>query len=182
VAGALPQVVYGLIAQRRRAPVGSAPGQRAQADLLQALLESRDEDGSGMSDVALRDELMTLMVGWGLGAAGQGGWGLGAAVSVAALARRHVLGWRQGRSGPCRCAGAQLGCVARWRRASQLPPLQVAGQETSAILLGWTSALLAHHPEAQQRAYAEVQQVRQPAVHLASCPALHPRHGVECLA
>jgi hypothetical protein len=55
-----PQVVYGLIAQRRRATVGSAPGQRA--DLLQALLESRDEDGSGMGDVALRDELMTLMV------------------------------------------------------------------------------------------------------------------------
>jgi cytochrome P450 len=50
--------VYGLIAQRRQ-----QAGSGAQADLLQALLESRDEDGSGMTDVALRDELMTLMVG-----------------------------------------------------------------------------------------------------------------------
>jgi len=34
--------------------------------------------------------------------------------------------------------------------------LLVAGQETSAILLGWTAALLAHHPSAQAAAAAEV--------------------------
>lgn len=51
-------MVYGIIAQRRQ-----QAGSGAQADLLQALLESRDEDGSGMTDTALRDELMTLMVG-----------------------------------------------------------------------------------------------------------------------
>ena len=43
----------------------------------------------------------------------------------------------------------------------QLMTLLVAGQETSAILLGWTTAFLAHHPEAQQRAAAEVQHVLQ---------------------
>ena len=37
----------------------------------------------------------------------------------------------------------------------------VAGQETSAILLGWVSALLAHHPEVQQRAAQEVDAVLQ---------------------
>jgi cytochrome P450 len=31
----------------------------------------------------------------------------------------------------------------------ELMTLLVAGQETSAILLGWASALLAHHPEVQ---------------------------------
>jgi cytochrome P450 len=65
-------VVYGLIS-RRRQQAGGPPAQRAPPDLLQALLESRDEDGSGMGDEALRDELMTLMVGaraaWRRGAA-----------------------------------------------------------------------------------------------------------------
>jgi cytochrome P450 len=70
---------------------------RVRKDLLQALLDSKDESGQGMSDVALRDELMTLLV---------------------------------------------------------------AGQETSAILLGWTTALLAYHPQVQQAAAEEVQQVR----------------------
>ena len=47
------------------------------------------------------------------------------------------------------------------RRAlrDELMTLLVAGQETSAILLGWASALLAHHPAAQARAAAEVSQV-----------------------
>ncbi len=31
----------------------------------------------------------------------------------------------------------------------ELMTLLVAGQETSAILLGWAAALLAHHPEVQ---------------------------------
>lgn len=59
--------------------------------LLDNLLASRDEEGRGMSEQALRDELMTLLI---------------------------------------------------------------AGQETSAIVLGWSCALLAHHP-AQQAAAAE---------------------------
>ncbi len=65
-------------------------------DLLSALLTSVDDTGVGMSDIALRDELMTLLV---------------------------------------------------------------AGQETSAILLGWTAALLAHHPVTQQRVVGELQRV-----------------------
>lgn len=70
--------------------------QAVPSDLLTSLLLARDEDGSGMSDGALRDELMTLLV---------------------------------------------------------------AGQETSAILLGWASALLAAHPEVQRRAAEEVTEV-----------------------
>lgn len=43
----------------------------------------------------------------------------------------------------------------------QLMTLLVAGQETSAILLGWTTAFLAHHPDVQQQAAAEVREVLQ---------------------
>ncbi|KAG2448545.1 hypothetical protein HYH02_006436 [Chlamydomonas schloesseri] len=116
----LDRVVYGMINRRRQELAaafgsvvaaadaaaaaaaaggggGSAAGAAAAAgvpsDLLTSLLLARDEDGSGMSDTALRDELMTLLV---------------------------------------------------------------AGQETSAILLGWASALLAAHPEVQAAAAAEV--------------------------
>lgn len=38
----------------------------------------------------------------------------------------------------------------------ELMTLLVAGQETSAILLGWAGALLAHHPGVQARVAAEV--------------------------
>lgn len=46
---------------------GGSSGSSSQRDLLQSLLLARDEDGLGMSDTALRDELMTLLVA---GAAG----------------------------------------------------------------------------------------------------------------
>ena len=46
----------------------------------------------------------------------------------------------------------------------QLMTLLVAGQETSAILLGWTTAFLAHHPHVQAQAATEVQQVLQGAM------------------
>lgn len=62
--------------------------------LLDNLLAARDDGGQGMSDRALRDELMTLLI---------------------------------------------------------------AGQETSAIVLGWTCALLAHHPLAQAEVQEELQ-------------------------
>eukprot|EP00798_Chlamydomonas_sp_ICE-L_P002069 gene2069-18253_t len=67
-------------------------GAPERKDLMNALITSVDEDGKGMSNQALRDEMMTLLV---------------------------------------------------------------AGQETSAILLGWTAALLAHNPEVQERAAQE---------------------------
>lgn len=62
-------------------------------DLLERLMFARDEQGMGMGDQALRDELMTLMV---------------------------------------------------------------AGQETSAILLGWCCFELASHPEVQERCAREL--------------------------
>ncbi|KAK9829411.1 hypothetical protein WJX72_005691 [[Myrmecia] bisecta] len=43
----------------------------------------------------------------------------------------------------------------------ELMTLLIAGQETSAILLSWACAFLAHHPDIQQRAAEEVQQVLQ---------------------
>jgi cytochrome P450 len=47
----------------------SGSGQAVKSDLLQALLESRDDSGRPMARTALRDELMTLLV------AGEGaGW------------------------------------------------------------------------------------------------------------
>lgn len=51
----LDRVVYGLIAQRRSS--GEDPG-----DLLSMLLAARDEDGAGMTDRQVRDEVMTLLL------------------------------------------------------------------------------------------------------------------------
>ncbi len=51
----LDNFIYGLIRERR------ARGEDA-GDLLSMLLQARHEDGSGMSDQQLRDELTTLMV------------------------------------------------------------------------------------------------------------------------
>lgn len=42
----------------------------------------------------------------------------------------------------------------------ELMTLLIAGQETSAILLGWACAYLAHHPAAQEAAAAEVRALR----------------------
>lgn len=77
----------------------------AAPDLLEALLLSKDDDGSIMDDQSLRDELMTLLV---------------------------------------------------------------AGQETSAILMGWVSATLAWNPKVQEEASQEVQ-VRSSSVPLCMC-------------
>ena len=51
----LDRIVYAEIAERRRAP---DPERR---DILSLLLEARDEDGSGLSDEEIRDQVMTLM-------------------------------------------------------------------------------------------------------------------------
>jgi len=45
----------------RRAEIARATGER-RADVLSMLLAARDEDGQGMTDKELRDELMTLLV------------------------------------------------------------------------------------------------------------------------
>lgn len=51
----LDEIVYGLIAERR-----AEPGDRG--DLLAMLLEARDDDGQGMTDQQIRDELVTLFL------------------------------------------------------------------------------------------------------------------------
>jgi cytochrome P450 len=51
----LDQIIHGLIAQRRSAGPGD--------DLLSMLLEARDDDGGRMSDVQVRDEVMTFLFG-----------------------------------------------------------------------------------------------------------------------
>jgi len=51
----LDKIVYGIIQDRRA--TGEHPG-----DLLDLLLDARDENGTGMSDLQLRDEVMTLLL------------------------------------------------------------------------------------------------------------------------
>jgi cytochrome P450 len=97
----LDKAVYGLIARRRTELVTELAQNNIEfssknTDLLTYLLLSKDEQGLGMDDTSLRDELMTLLV---------------------------------------------------------------AGQETSAILLGWACAMLADSPEIQTKAAEEVERV-----------------------
>jgi cytochrome P450 len=54
-AAQLDEVVFRIIAERR-----AAPGDRG--DVLSMLLEARDDDGSGLTDQDVRDEIMTLML------------------------------------------------------------------------------------------------------------------------
>lgn len=51
----LDEIVYRIIAERR-----ATPGDRG--DVLSMLLEARDDDGSGLTDRDVRDEIMTLML------------------------------------------------------------------------------------------------------------------------
>jgi cytochrome P450 len=56
---AADKVIYGMIAERRRQPMGAT----ATGDLLTMLMRARDEEtGEAMSDKQLRDEAMTIMV------------------------------------------------------------------------------------------------------------------------
>lgn len=89
----LDRYIFAMIA-RRRAELQSRGGAAGASDLLTALIEARDDDGTTMADGPLRDELMTLLI---------------------------------------------------------------AGQETSAIMMGWVCACLAWHPGAQAAAAAEVE-------------------------
>ncbi|KAL4425407.1 hypothetical protein ABPG75_009423 [Micractinium tetrahymenae] len=53
-------------------------------------------------------------------------------------------------------AGEAGECMGDRAARDELMTLLIAGQETSAILLGWACAYLAHHPAAQEAAAAEV--------------------------
>ena len=57
----------------------------------------------------------------------------------------------------CRCQGCVLRCfIILLLACPPHMPVPTAGQETSAILLSWTCAYLAHNPDAQAAAAAEV--------------------------
>jgi hypothetical protein len=70
---AADEAIYAAIADRRRNPDGGAAG---RADLLSTLLEARHEDGSPMSDVEIRDELITMIIAGHETTASQLAWGL----------------------------------------------------------------------------------------------------------
>src|SRR6478752_8580339 len=54
---AADEVLLAEIARRR-----ADPDLEERSDIVAMLLRARDEDGHGMSDVALRDQLMTLLL------------------------------------------------------------------------------------------------------------------------
>ncbi len=59
----LDQVVYGIIEQRRKAPLHHKECAGNEGDLLSMLLAARDEEtGEGMTDRQLRDEVMTFLM------------------------------------------------------------------------------------------------------------------------
>lgn len=62
--GATPAAASAATAAAAAAAVAASTTAAAPArtDLLQSLLDARDDDGSGMDDNSLRDELMTLLV------------------------------------------------------------------------------------------------------------------------
>ncbi|MGH9594511.1 MAG: cytochrome P450, partial [Bryobacteraceae bacterium] len=55
----LDEIVFGMIRERR---ASTAKGASARGDLLSMLLAARDDDGKGMSDQQLRDEVLTLLL------------------------------------------------------------------------------------------------------------------------
>lgn len=125
---------------------------RPPCDLLDSLLLASDEDGQGMADQALRDEVLTLLV------AGVCCW---ARRCVGYVCAREVLvrAWPTKRCAMPPLMRCQVGTPApapTWPAPVQAAPqlaschlvsvLPCAGQETSAILLGWACAYLAHTP------------------------------------
>jgi cytochrome P450 len=59
-ARALDTLIYSEISRRRAGRASSSGGERGQ-DILSLLLEAEDEDGNSLSDLQIRDEVMTLM-------------------------------------------------------------------------------------------------------------------------
>jgi len=54
----IDELIYSEIRERRT----ETPAEGDRSDLLSMLLEARDEEGAGMSDVELRDQLVTMLV------------------------------------------------------------------------------------------------------------------------
>ena len=57
----IDELLYAEIARRRASHSAAKNGKPAKDDVLSILLDARDENGEGMTDVELRDELLTLL-------------------------------------------------------------------------------------------------------------------------
>ena len=112
-----------------------APDLEERADVLSLLLQARDEDGNGMTDVELRDELVTLLVAGHETTASQLAWTLERLLRTPAalerLAARAARGRRLPRlrdqGVPARAAGAHLLGAAHGDRAGRGRAVQRAG-------------------------------------------------------
>lgn len=124
----------------------SRSGSSGSLDLLTSFLLAKDEDGSGKAHHvpahALRDCITQCLPT--KGRCRKGGIPCKQARSCSVLT--GVSTWP--------CAGMTDAALR-----DELMTLLVAGQETSAILLGWTTALLAAHPQVQAAVQAEVDAV-----------------------
>jgi unspecific monooxygenase len=81
------ELIFAEIARRRQE---RGAGRTAGEDVLSMLLDARDEDGKGMTDVELRDELMTLLAAGHETTATELCWALDAILHAPA-ARRRLL-------------------------------------------------------------------------------------------
>ncbi len=71
----IDELLYAEIARRRQELAGTADGDGGgRDDVLSLLLEARDEEGRGLSDVELRDQLVTMLLAGHETTAGQLAW------------------------------------------------------------------------------------------------------------
>ncbi|XP_024363188.1 uncharacterized protein [Physcomitrium patens] len=123
----LNKVVFRLINERRRQLANSSAPPRK--DLLTRLLHVTDEDGSGMDNQSLRDELMTFLV---------------AVPNLNSCAPGLDL-------------VEDITCASRTGFPELYP--ENTGQETSAILLTWALLMFALHPHTQELVFQEISEV-----------------------
>jgi cytochrome P450 len=146
-AAAVDTELYAEIARRREA---ADLGERA--DILSLLLQARDEDGEGLSDGELRDELMTLLVAGHETTAAALSWALGELARQPAAQARVAAG----EPGLADAAVTEtlrlhppvpLGSLRRLRR-----PLSIAGWDLPAGATVASCSLLVHRrPDVYER-------------------------------
>jgi cytochrome P450 family 135 len=138
--GPVDRELYALIAERRR-----APDLAERDDVLSTLLLARDEDGQPMTDVELRDELLTLLV------AGHETTATSLAWAVERLLRHP--GGLQRLAGDAEYTDAVVKEILRLRPVvaivlrKLLEPLPIAGDELPAGTIVAPCILLVHRRE-----------------------------------